>query len=944
MELAVGMIVEVTGLDGDAKPVGGMEDVIAPMNLNGAKAQLIEFDRDSKKWVAGTFEGALIAVAEKYLKPLPLEDMGGLDFFMGPKSDPAIVSEQLSDLLASKGFAAVKVFVTKADTAGMLEATQILEEEDQFGRLPVEFEPGYLGINGSAKVVHVDPQAGSAPSYIADSPLKVVDNNFSAISSMLSPHASVRLGSEVYSRTSMLIRLPIADHEEEKYPPADVEEAEAESYLHLMQRRQITVLQFVGPESGTFKLLPKRSGGAECTLKAEPNTMILINPKVYEYSFEPAGRCLTLQTFILSAPPVWELGDVQGDASKITASTRTGPPPPKDPQICVVSAFTRYGMGVNGMEQYWIAAGKAGADGATEFPSLRWDPSSYYDPDQSFGGTYTKHGTFGIDGVDLFDCKFFDISAAEARGMAPTQRQVMEVSYMALAGAGYDKKSLQRRSENIGHFVGIDKDDWLTIGSFVDIDVGAYGAAGAADSITANRFSFSLNLKGASMQIDTACSSSLVCTHVSKMHLRMQEWDPMPCSIVNGLNLMLHVGVYVSLCQASMLSHEGRCFTFNATADGYQRGELCGAAGFKQIKFDDTCLNALAGTQANQDGRSASLTAPNGPAQERCLQAVMRESGMSPSEIDIFECHGTGTALGDPIEIGSFRKVMSMTERKDPLYIASSKSNICHGEGGAGLAGFLKCCMQTQHCESSPNLHLKILNPHLDLDGFPCQPLTESNTCREMAAYCGVSSFGFGGTNAHAEAWAPQIATSRGGVNQKDPEKLFVQKLMTAPVGEITINGDDVADWDTTGMDPRAEPGDEFMISLGADGALEWEKYDPDLAESYGDEFFIQGTFNDWSSMATPMERHSSIPGLWSGRFTIGSTGFEEFQIIGDNDLECVYAPKSAKCTSKVAPIKGPEACSREFAWLVRGLPGDVFLIEFFQQDETKSILWRKVA
>lgn len=522
--------------------------------------------------------------------------------------------------------------------------------------------------------------------------------------------------------------------------------------------------------------------------------------------------------------------------------------------------------------------------------------------------------------------------------MAPTQRQVMEVSYMCLTGAGYDKKQLQRKSENIGHFVGIDKDDWMILSQYVD---SGSGAASAADAITANRFSFSLNLKGASMQIDTACSSGLVCIHVSKLHLRMQEWDPMPATIVNGLNLMLHPGAYIGCCSANMLSHEGRCFTFNATADGYQRGELCGAIAFKQERYDDTKFNVLAGTQANQDGRSASLTAPNGPAQERCLQAVLRESGMSPSEIDIFECHGTGTSLGDPIEIGSFRKVMSIAERKDPLYIASSKSNICHGEGGAGVAGFFKCCMQTYHCESSPNLHLKNLNPHLDLDGFPCQPLTESNTCRDDCSYCGVSSFGFGGTNAHAEAWAPNIATTRSAVNEKDPTKAFTMKLMKAPPAEITINGDEIEDWETTGMDPRAEPGDAFMIRVAPDGVVEWEKYDADLPDSYGDEFFIQGTFNDWSSSETPMERHSSIPGLWEGKITIGSSGFEEFQIIGDSDPELVYSPKTEKSTSKAAAIKGPGVSDKEFSWLVRGSPGDVFLIEFFLQDETKSISWR---
>merc|ERR1719343_1107381 len=211
----------------------------------------------------------------------------------------------------------------------------------------------------------------------------------------------------------------------------------------------------------------------------------------------------------------------------------------------------------------------------------------YYDPDQTRGGAYTKHGCFGIEGVELFDNKFFEISPAEARGMDPCQRQVMEVSYMALLEGGWDKRSLQRESQHIGHFVGIDKDDWLCMSSSGVIDLsGASGAASAANAITSNRFSYSLNLKGASMTIDTACSSSLVCTHVSKLHLRFKDFEPMPGSVVNGLNLMLYSGPFVGCCAAGMLSHEGRCFTFNSTADGYARGELCGALCIKMQQFE----------------------------------------------------------------------------------------------------------------------------------------------------------------------------------------------------------------------------------------------------------------------------------------------------------------------------------------------------------------------
>merc|ERR1719253_1141398 len=227
--------------------------------------------------------------------------------------------------------------------------------------------------------------------------------------------------------------------------------------------------------------------------------MVVIHCSQYDYSYEPEGQSLTLQTFLLNAPPVWTLGEiVNGDIDLLVGGTSTGPPPPKDPQITLHSLHCRYGGGSDSRDGYWMCI-KSATDGCTDVPKSRWDGDVYYDPEMKFGGAYTKHGCFGIDGVDLFDSKFFEIPPAEARGMDPCQRQVMEVSYVALLGAGFEKKTLGRKSENIGHFVGIDKDDWMFMSDIVAASGGGFAASAAANSITSNRFSFSMNLKGASM-------------------------------------------------------------------------------------------------------------------------------------------------------------------------------------------------------------------------------------------------------------------------------------------------------------------------------------------------------------------------------------------------------------------------------------------------------------
>mmetsp|Transcript_45782 Transcript_45782/g.128817 ORF Transcript_45782/g.128817 Transcript_45782/m.128817 type:complete len:938 (-) Transcript_45782:123-2936(-) len=934
-DLIEGVLVEITGLPGQAEAVPGAE----PLDLNGRKAQLVKFDREAEKWLAATFDGNFVAVNPKYLRKLSVEDLDGYDFVFGPKSDADTVGAELADTLSTKGFAVMKLFVADDDAQEMLTVAKQLEQDNQFSRLAVEFERGYLGKDGSGKTLTLDPCSGDSPGFVRDSPLATMDRNFGAITQMLSPYFQDSLGFECYSRTAMLLRMPLEEEDEDTYPPADIDDGDAEGYLHTMVRKKVTLLQFVGPSGGTLTLLPSVEGAEEVQLRAEPHTLVLIVSSRFDYRYEPAmGPSLALASFLLSEPASYVLEDMIGDAQ--LASFGTGPPAPRGEHISVTGMYCRYGTAADGRGQAWAGIGKSATDGLTEIPFVRWDHGPYFDPDSNFGGAYTRHGCFGIEGVDLFDCRFFEISPAEAKGMDPCQRQVMEVSYMALLEGGWDKRSLQRKPENIGHFVGIDKDDWMCMSSSGMIDLsGACGAAAAANSITSNRFSYSLNLKGASMTIDTACSSSLVATHVGKLHIRYKDNERMPAAIVNGLNLMLYPGPFVGCCAAGMLSHEGRCFTFNSTADGYARGELCGAICFKALQFDpkEGSLCCLAGSFSNQDGRSASLTAPNGPAQEKCINSVLKECNLTPTEVDCFECHGTGTSLGDPIEVGSFKKVMSVTPRKEPMVITSSKSNIAHGEGGAGLAGFFKCCMQVMHCEAASNLHLKAKNPHLDLEGFPCQVLTEVCLMREDAAYSGVSSFGFGGTNAHCEAWGTNIMTSRGSYNQ-DPSIAFQKKLMAAPPAEITMNGDDVMEWETTGLDPRGDPDSRWVIELDEDGVATWERADDDV--DYGDEFFLQGTFSNWSPV--PLERHDSINGCWVGTITIGSQGEEQFQVVGDSDEEKVYCPTTGRCALKASPIQGPSKADKEKAWLIMGSPGDSYRVEFFQQDRHRSIMWLK--
>jgi hypothetical protein len=283
----------------------------------------------------------------------------------------------------------------------------------------------------------------------------------------------------------MMLRMPLEDQDDDKYPPADVDDADVEAFLHTMSRKRLTFLQFVGPTSGTLTLSPKSDDGVDIELKAEPDTIVIMMANRFDYTYDAGSGSLALATFVLAEPATFTFGEITGDTEDLAMSS--GPPPPPPDQVICDALYCRYGTGADGKDQFWSGVGKAGTDGLTEPPLSRWDHGPYYDPDQTRGGAYTRHGCFGIEGVELFDNKFFEISPAEARGMDPCQRQVMEVSYMVLVEGGWDKRSLQRESQHIGHFVGIDKDDWLCMGTMGMLEAG--GATGAANAITSNRFS-----------------------------------------------------------------------------------------------------------------------------------------------------------------------------------------------------------------------------------------------------------------------------------------------------------------------------------------------------------------------------------------------------------------------------------------------------------------------
>jgi len=417
--------------------------------------------------------------------------------------------------------------------------------------------------------------------------------------------------------------------------------------------------------------------------------------------------------------------------------------------IAIVGIGCRF-PGASGPEAFWQLL-RNGIDAITEVPPDRWDRHALYHPDPNAPGKLnTLWGGF-LERIDQFDTNFFKISRREAARMDPQQRILLEVAWEAFEDAGMPIEHLAGSATGV--FVGISNNDYgrIHLGDLNLID--AYGGTGNAFSIAANRLSYTFDLRGPSMAIDTACSSSLVAVHLACRSLSNGE---SPVALAGGVNLILSPEVTMNFTRARLMAADGRCKTFDARADGYVRSE---GAGFvvlkplsKAIAAGDRIYAVIRGSAINQDGRTNGLMAPNPQAQEDVVTEAYRNARLSPGQAQYTETHGTGTLLGDLIEAKALGRVLA--DGRPPgshCAIGSVKTNIGHLEAAAGVAGLIKLALMLKHGEIPPNLHFQKPNPHIPFDELPLRVQQTFSPWPEGVGerIAGVSSFGFGGTNAH---------------------------------------------------------------------------------------------------------------------------------------------------------------------------------------------------
>jgi len=420
--------------------------------------------------------------------------------------------------------------------------------------------------------------------------------------------------------------------------------------------------------------------------------------------------------------------------------------------IAIVGIGCRFPGDGDTPEAFWQFL-NSGTDGVTVVPKERWDAEACFDanPDAP-GKSYTRWGAF-VKNVDLFDAHFFGISPREAISLDPQQRLLLEVTWESLEHAGIAPSSLAGSQTAV--YMGITTHDYANrLSEAVGSRNGdAYTPSGTAHSVAAGRLSYFLGLHGPNVAVDTACSSSLVAIHWAVQSLRSGEAN---LALAGGVNLTLTADGSILTSRARMMSFDGRCKTFDASADGYVRGEGCGVLVLKRLsdaqRDGDRVLALVRGSALNQDGRSSGLTAPNGTAQEAVIRAALANARVKPDDIGYVEAHGTGTPLGDPIEVKALHQVYGQRPAGTPLMIGSVKTNIGHLEAAAGVAGVIKVALALQHRTIPPHLHLKQPNPLIAWNEIPITVPTVSTPWGSAGGTprrASVSSFGFSGTNAH---------------------------------------------------------------------------------------------------------------------------------------------------------------------------------------------------
>nr|AQS99294.1 type I polyketide synthase [Gambierdiscus polynesiensis] len=1003
-----GLFVEIYGMTALIEPEASHKTRspgAEPIEANGKRGRVIYYIQTQRKYVVHTFDAFWLCIPEVNLSvwtPSRPKD-GGFDVcWPSQPQDMPMFSVEVLTNLARQGYVLVETIVSDERRSGALKMAKNLTG---FTMPKEELVQDFLGRGGRAKVtVYRAARDLSTRTKIAalqanvsapkTSPYGVFEDSFlggrtrpgaagleglhlnplercclelTNVFALLRPITDDALGIDCHTLSEELVWLPFDNRAEEaelsqgRLVDADVQSGQLEEHLVFIQRRKLCMFYLVCG-AGDISLYPKEElGMRSVTIPVTRSKLLIFRHDFMSFTFMPRDKepFLVLQAWSLEAPQQLELTEITGDPvsrSRIRGLMR-GPVEPPGSQVNIKSLASRLpGSGV-GVMKYWTMLTQ-GCDAQVRIPHQRFDVTEYcsLDGDPVEGKSTTIHGGFCSNkNIFFFDNALFGIEDEEVMHIAPAQRIVMETGFECLELAGFSKDALE--GCKCGVFVGDCGSDWFPhLVNDTSRFAPQHESLGFCNYCTAARVSHTLSMTGPTFTVDTACSSSLVATGLAMSRLRQalgtRQQDGMLSenlqeALVLGVGTIVSPHFYVTLSAPLMLSKKGRCFTFDSSGDGYERGEGCGAFFLGIGTFGVDRLAILVGSAINQDGRSATLTAPNGPSQQVCIWKSLLRAAIAPTEVSIAECHGIGTSLGDPIEVGALRKVMEPRER--PLLCTSSKSNIGHLEAGAGVAGFVKLLLMLVSSSGPPNCHLRTINPHLGHEGLPAHFETEAVDTSSNSGLAGVSSFGFGGTNARADMWAECRLGPRS-TGDFDTARLD-QVHVTCP---ITMGPIDYL----TGEPARTGVGKTYHADTLRD---EFAYYDVSSHVYSGSYRFrnkplyedsevtlgpkvkvcVRGTWTGWKVME---EMQLQMDGWYNCIIVLGESRYELFNLCLDGDRRQEIYP-AVNNAPEIIWICGPDSQRKGRTWMIDGRDEEVpagtpFRIRFKWGEERKLLIW----
>mmetsp|Transcript_49525 Transcript_49525/g.115865 ORF Transcript_49525/g.115865 Transcript_49525/m.115865 type:complete len:927 (+) Transcript_49525:61-2841(+) len=904
-----------------------------------ALAQVIDYDRAAERFkVSSVDEGAQVDVAPSQIAPavtLGKPGQGGakdsFDIFKGPLTSLDCLTQELDSCILEKGFCVVRTNHSTDELAEAHAAMGRMADAGHLSRLPEEVEEGYLGAGGRGKVVWLDDS-----SLVECPALSAVEDGLSELAEAYQPYSLDSLGKLLAERTAPLASLSLVGLDEEEYPYPIADDKQLGDFLQMWRRSLLRAVHFLGPGTAEVTFVKKEQEDGmednieltEVQLSCPPNTLLVYRPMKYEYAVDVGSdvEVLSVSTNYLSPGPVFELMPYDCDP-KLLSNLADGPSAPSRMEVSVVGMGTRLSGGLDDASMFrWSL--DLGTDLAIEIPYMRYNVYEYWAPDPDdltdpWKSQLHRHQSY-VDAVELFDHKFFDINAVEAQAMSPMQRQVLECGSDLLYQVGITKKIANKTVHHAGVSVGLDKDDYPGLGILTK------GNGNNVIAITANRFSFAFNLRGPNYVCDTACSAALVATHYARLGLLRTEFDPQVFHVAMGCHLLLAPRGGAN----PTFTKTGRCFTFDNSADGYLPGEGTSGMIIKAGPEPEDRYAMLRSSGVGQNGRSATLTAPNGPAQEQLILRVLHEGGVLPEEAAAWECHGTGTSLGDPIEVGAIRRIMVKRDRQEPLMMSSDKSNMGHMEGGAAMAGMIKCAHQVYAGCTLPTIHLGVLNANMD-EGFEANYQTETSGFYYLNGHSEISSFGFGGTNGHMIFWGESL------VRIPDAKTAVMKRIKGMAPPEVRPISADPDNWDSDFWDAAWKPDDKYTIPIDpsdpAGTSIHWVKEEQETSEDslYG----ITGNFNEWGNEEIMVA--GDLPGVYVANLVIPDDGFLEFRFLIDGDDAQAIGPDSQRCTKKLPPSMGP-AADVNTSWMIAGIAGEEVQVELFSLTGKHALTWIK--